>query len=267
MSRFRTIHISNPEYESNGLRYITVKSNHLAGRGDISVFVPLGGNYHQLPIVLLLHGVYGSHWSWSHNAGIHLKMDTWIATNKLPPMVLAMPSDGLWGDGSGYLPHASVNFEKWIAEDVIDAILETIPEVGNQSPLFIAGLSMGGFGALRIGASYGNKFKGASALSAITHLDQMPLFIEEDISGFRQKKRADESVFETLMFHRTTLPKFRFDCGLSDNLLSENRKFHEQLLSASVPHIYEEFSGGHDWAYWEENILKSLLFFNQIISY
>lgn len=73
-----------------------------------------------------------------------------INRGELPPMVVVMPSDGLWGDGSGYLPHHGYDFEKWIAMDVPDAIEGKIAGVQKHSPLFIAGLSMGGFGALRI---------------------------------------------------------------------------------------------------------------------
>ncbi|MGI9550185.1 MAG: alpha/beta hydrolase [Aurantibacter sp.] len=265
MPNFRTIEISDPRFESNGLRHITVKSNNLKSRGDISVFVPKGSDHHDLPIVLLLHGVYGSHWSWSQKTGVHLKMQSWIENQQLVPMILAMPSDGLWGDGSGYLPHQLANFEKWITEDVVNATIEMVPQATDHSRLFIAGLSMGGFGALRIGAKYGSKFSAASGLSSITGLDQMKLFIEEDLELLRQKEVENESVFDTIIKYRKNLPKIRFDCGLSDALLSYNRKLHQQLNQHAVPHSYVESPGDHDWAYWEEHIMDTLLFFNNII--
>src|ERR1700753_2853474 len=127
MPRFKTLEISNPLYENSRLRYITVKTPNLKGRGDIVVYVPPGFcSLDTLPIVTLLHGVYGSAWSWAYSAGVHLKIDELIQNGELPPMILAMPSDGLWGDGSGYLPHSGYNFEKWIAEDVPDAVIECI---------------------------------------------------------------------------------------------------------------------------------------------
>tara|TARA_B100001175_G_C19418108_1_gene594674 strand:- start:29 stop:847 length:819 start_codon:yes stop_codon:yes gene_type:complete len=265
MSKFKTIEISDPRYELGNLRYIIVKSENLGGRGDISVYVPPGENQAQLPMVILLHGVYGSHWSWANRTGIHLKMNRWVEEGKLTPMILVMPSDGLWGDGSGYVPHKSANYEKWIAENVVDAVFEMIPQVNDKSDLFISGLSMGGFGALRIGARYNNKFRGISGLSSLTHLNQMDQFTEENLSSLRQEKAIDESLIDILLSCRTDLPQFRFDCGLSDNLLQENRKLHEQLQGYSIPHLYKEFNGGHNWKYWGEHILDTLLFFNQII--
>lgn len=266
MSKFRTVEISDPRFESDNLRHITVKSNNLKNRGDISVFVPAGESYTNLPIVILLHGVYGSHWIWSQKTGIHLKMKSWIENNLLSPMLVVMPSDGLWGDGSGYLSHPNFDFEKWIIDDVIDATVELIPQASKSSQLFIAGLSMGGFGALRIGAKYGTKFSGISGLSSITQLEEMKNFVEEDISFLTQDDQQTASVFETITSNREQLPRFRFDCGLSDSLLKGNRKLHDQLKEQGIPHTYKEYPGSHEWDYWEEHIIDTMLFFNEIIN-
>ncbi len=265
MSKFKTVEISDPRFEANNLRHITVKSKNLSHRGDISVFVPPGVDHKDLPITILLHGVYGSHWIWSQKTGIHLKMNSWIEQNILSPMVVVMPSDGLWGDGSGYLPHQESNFEKWIIEDVFNATLELIPQTSKQSQLFIAGLSMGGFGALRLGIKYGSMFSGVSGLSSITQLEEMKSFIEEDLTLLKQDQTENESVFDTIVKYKNQIPKFRFDCGLSDPLLAGNRKLHTQLNELAIPHVYEEYPGGHEWEYWEKHIKDTMLFFNQLI--
>jgi len=263
MSMFKSIAVSDPRFEHENLRYITVKSKNIKGRGDISVFVPPGKNNSNLPIVLLLHGVYASHWAWTHLAGVHRQMLDGISRGLIKPMVLVMPSDGLWGDGSGYLPHQEQNFEKWIMEDVISAVIEVIKETSNESMLFIAGLSMGGFGALRLGAKYGTRFKAVSGLSSITNASQMQSLLEEDISGLLNENGAEISVLDVIISNRGILPKIRFDCGTSDTLVSENRILHDQLVANNIPHIYQEFEGAHEWTYWEENIFKTLLFFNE----
>jgi putative tributyrin esterase len=64
----------------------------------------------------------------------------------------------LFGDGSGYVPHKTENYERWIVEDVIEVIKEQLPMVTQNSPIFITGLSIGGFGALRLGAKYPSVF-------------------------------------------------------------------------------------------------------------
>ena len=78
-------------------------------------------------------------------------------------MVLAMPSDGLWGDGSGYIEHRTEprrNYERYIVEEVPACAAEVVSALGPGSPMFIAGLSMGGFGALRLAAKYPDRFRG-----------------------------------------------------------------------------------------------------------
>jgi len=261
MPGFRTLEISNPKYEADNLRFITVKTPNLKGRGDICVYVPKVPGEDVLPIVILLHGVYGSAWSWPCSSGVHRQVDHLIKEGKLPPMILAMPSDGLWGDGSAYLPHNGLDFEKWITDDVVNAVIESIHGAEKKSPLFISGLSMGGFGALRLGAKYGYKFKAISGLSSITSLPQMKLFVQESLKSYMQQNVIDEDLFSTFKAYRDQLPPIRFDCGKDDLLIKHNRELHQKMDKAGIPHIYEEYPGGHEWHYWSEHIIASLEFF------
>jgi enterochelin esterase-like enzyme len=262
MPGFRTLEISNPRFEANNLRFITVKTPNLQGRGDICVYVPQDMQRPTvLPVVLLLHGVYGSAWSWAHSGGVHLRTDELIRKGDLPPMILVMPSDGLWGDGSAYLPHNGLNFEKWIMDDVISAVIESIDGAEKSSPLFISGLSMGGFGALRLGAKYGYRFSGMSALSSITSLPQMKLFVQERLKSYMQENVVDEDLLATFMNYREQLPPMRFDCGTTDLLIDHNRELHKKMEKEGIPHIYEESPGSHEWPYWSEHIITSLKFF------
>lgn len=262
MSKFRTIEISDPAFEKDHLRFITVGTDTLAGRADICVFVPPGtAELNNLPVAILLHGVYGSAWSWAYSAGVHLQAMELIRSGALPNMIIAMPSDGLWGDGSAYLPHHNQNFEKWITEDVPQAVTEVLPQVSQQSAFFISGLSMGGFGALRIGVKYSHLFKAVSAHSSITALEQMCLFTKTPISAYKQTGPAEESVLATILRNKNNLPPIRFDCGDQDILTNDNRNLHEQLKLHHIEHQYEEFEGGHEWPYWQKHIARSLLFF------
>jgi len=265
MKRFRTVEVSDPQFESSGLRFITVKTPNLKGRGDICVYVPEVEDSSDLPIVLLLHGVYGSAWCWSQKAGAHLTAERLIKDGTIKPMILVMPSDGLWGDGSGYLAHNEYNFENWIVDDVIDAVRENIEEAKLSSVTFISGLSMGGYGALRIGAKYGGVFKAISAHSAITSLPQMSLFVEEPIEMYVQDESSEEDVFQTIEVYKKDLPHLRFDCGKKDLLIKHNRTLHEQLLESNISHEYFEFRGGHEWPYWQKHLEDSLKYFNQYI--
>ncbi|RYF77994.1 MAG: esterase family protein [Cytophagaceae bacterium] len=267
---FRTIELSDPAYERDGLRQITVKTPNLAGRGDITVWIPDAELIRQqpLPLVILLHGVYGSHWAWSLKAGAHRTADRLIRDSKIRPMILAMPSDGLWGDGSGYLPHNDHHFDRWIVEDVPSAVAAALPAdsvADFPSSLFIAGLSMGGFGALRLAATYPDSFKAAHGFSSITHVDQLSLFVEEPVSKYRQADSATESVLAMMVRNKAHLPAIQFDCGTDDPLVEYNRTLHQGLTEHNIAHTYSEHPGGHSWPYWQEHLTDALLFFNQMI--
>jgi len=243
------------------LRFLTVKTPNLLGRGDICLYLPRATEgLLDLPIYILLHGVYGSAWSWALQGGVHRSALHFMKEGEIKPAIIAMPSDGLWGDGTAYLPHHRRDFEQWIVKDVPQAIREVIPQAGEASPLFIGGLSMGGYGALMLGAKYPTLFQGISAHSAITRFEEMALFVEEPLSVY-QKDQVPPDVIDLLRENRDQLPPLRFDCGRKDPLLTGNRLLREQMSQEQIPYHYEEFEGGHDWAYWQEQVKKTLLFF------
>src|SRR5436190_2167419 len=103
--RFFTTEISDPQFERDNLRHITVRTKNLYGRGDMTVYVPPVDDLQDVPIVILLHGVYGSSWCWPLKAGVHFITDRLIKEKVIKPVILVMPSDGLYRDGSAFLPH------------------------------------------------------------------------------------------------------------------------------------------------------------------
>lgn len=244
-----------------GLDFITVKSNALKKRADITVFSPPNAGKNT-PLVILLHGVYGSHWAWAIKGNAHTTAQNLIETGQINPMILAMPSDGLYADGSGYVVHRTADYESWIVEDVIAVMKEQYPQITDKSSIFIAGLSMGGFGALRLGAKYPKLFKAFSGLSSITHFNQIGEFVE-NFEQLKQDASEQDGVLEWILKNKETISPFRFDCGTDDILIEHNRQLHQELKNKGIPHVYKEFSGGHTWEYWTEHLTETLLFFNE----
>lgn len=266
-SHFRTIGVSCPPCEQGGLRFVTVKSPALARRADITLFIPeQARGRRNVPLVVLLHGVYASHWAWAFCGGAHETARRLMEEKAISPMVLAMPCDGLWGDGTAYLDQSAGNFERWIMEDVPAAAAEAGGCTGSDSPLLLSGLSMGGYGALRLGLKHAARVRAISAHSSITHLRDLRDFLEEPLESFGPLDREElDPVFWALR-HRDCLPPLRFDCGTEDFLLEQNRLLHYRLKEAAIPHLYEEYSGGHTWDYWREHLRDSLLFFHNVLA-
>lgn len=233
------------------------------GRGDVTYWVPRGcAGEADLPVVVLLHGVYGSHWAWAGKAGAHLTAQRLMDAGEIGPCVLAMPGDGLVGEGSGYVDHpGGPRVAQWIADDVPDALRAAVPQVGAGSVFFIAGLSMGGFGAMRLGATRPDRFAAFAGMSSLTHLRQMA-WCTHDATRFDGWDTAEASLIETLTRERGRHGPFRFDCGRDDYLIGENRELHAQLDAAGVLHTYEEFAGEHTWDYWRDHLADALRFFD-----
>lgn len=269
---FRTIELSEPVYEHEGLRFATVKSGALGRRADVSVWVPRAERIGTL--LLLLHGVYGSHWVWSHKAGVHRTAQRLLAAGDIAPMVIAMPSDGLSRDGSGYLSWPAIetsigsgaeDVERWIVEEVPAIARLAAPDLLPDAKVAIAGLSMGGYAALRLGAKYADRFSAISAHSSITDIHEMENFTEEPVADYLTCAPAPElSALHWLQTHRDILPPIRFDCGVEDDLLAGNRRLHQSLVEGKIAHEYAEFPGAHEWTYWQRHIPGTLRFVNRI---
>jgi putative tributyrin esterase len=243
----------------HGFDFYTAKSNAMGQRGDVSVYKP-EGDFSSLPVVILLHGVYGSHWAWSLKGRVHEVLEKGIQSGELPPMMLVMPSDGLFQDGSGYLKHQNADYEKWIVEDIPVLLKEQYKEVDSKSKFFITGLSMGGYGALRLGAKNPQLFTAFSGLSSIINFSEMAQFVE-DYEGLKSSVISHENVGDILLENRGNIKPFRFDCGDEDNLYTANVALHELLKEEKIEHEFYTYPGAHTWDYWEKNIKETLRFF------
>jgi len=262
---FRTLEVSDPAFSPPGLRFVTVKSAALGQRADLLLFVPpQAAALRDVPLVLLLHGVYGSHWAWAFQGGAHLTAQRLIDSGDIPPLVLAMPSDGLWGDGSGYVAHGTQDVERWIIDEVPAAARAACTACSAASPLFIAGLSMGGFGALRLAGRHPQRFVAAAGHSSVTEAAQLDALMAETRAGWATAP-TDTRVIAALRDARAPLPALRFDCGRDDPFIAANRLLHAELQAAGIPHEYAEHDGGHGWAYWAQHLEDTLRFFGQAL--
>ena len=263
-SAFRTVEISDPAFEHEGLRSVTVKSRALGRRANVSVWVPQAEEPAEeiSTLLILLHGVYGSHWVWSQKGGVHRTAQQLLAAGEIGPMVIAMPSDGLGRDGSGYLTWPQKeNIEQWIVDEVPAVARLAAPALKPDAKIALGGISMGGYGALRLGAKFADRFSAISAHSAITGIAELESFVEEPLGDYLQcAPRGELDALYWMRRHRDRLPKLRFDCGVDDALISANRALHSALSDENIAHEYAEYPGGHAWPYWQEHVAETLRF-------
>jgi enterochelin esterase-like enzyme len=262
MSRFRNAVLSEPLC-GHGVRLATLYSPALKRRADMTIYLPEGYERQPLPLLILLHGVYGSHWNWWALGGLPQIARDMLASGEMRPLAIVMPSDGLWGDGTAYVPHRIFNAEAWVLEDVPECVGELLPMVRTEK-FYLAGLSMGGYGALRLGMKYAPKVKGISAHSAVTRLEDLKAFVSDPIGEYLASGAENTDIAYWAQTNRAMLPPIRFDCGREDSLLASNQALHANLLVHKIPHIYEENEGGHTWDYWQTHVRSTLRFVSEI---
>jgi len=261
---FADIELSLPRYTKDPLWHLTFQSPALRGRGNVLVYLPDGHEtMRDLPFAVLLHGVLGSHWSWAFNGGAHATAERLIAEGRIRPMALVMPSDGMVGRGSGYVNSSAARCEDWIVQDVVGAAIQVFACLGEASPKFIGGFSMGGFGALRLGAKHAGMFRAASGLSSIAHFDDLDMFVAVDGPEFAHLDEGDKSALHWMRANRGRLPAVRFDCGRDDRLFPRNAALHEALEREGIPHEFVVHPGTHSWSYWQEHLAETLEFFDR----
>ena len=134
---------------------------------------------------------------------------------------------------------------------------------------FIAGLSMGGYGATKIGLSCPDVFGGFASLSGAVDITDIPFAWDNewqgifgfDVKGYDSLKGtkhdcfalADEYAQKGLPF-----PKAYFWCGTEDFLIAANRRFDKHLNQLGYAHKYEESEGNHSWPYWDKHIRDAI---------
>jgi putative tributyrin esterase len=210
-------------------------------------------------VLYLLHGLYGDYRNWDSYTGLQ------NYDGKLRLLIVMPDADDAWYTNSATVPLD--RFEDYIVKDLISEIDEKYKTIRAAKGRAIAGLSMGGYGAVKLGLKYPQLFAFvgslSGALNAAQNLDiQRPEFrpkLREVFGDEGSRTRGENDIFQLLSTpHQTPRPYFYLACGTNDFLLETNRALAEQLSSRSINYEYHETPGGHTWAYWDRALLLLL---------
>lgn len=256
-----SLRISEPAFSPPGLKIASVESGHLRGRGDLAFYAPdVARHRDPLPLLVLLHGAYGSFWHWPLRGGAHAVADRMIAAGEIAPMALIMPGDGMKGATTGCVPQHEGDFESWIMQDVIEAAAGLDDRVSSGGPLALAGYSMGGFAALRLAARYASRVRAVASLAAVTHLNQLDMFLSPGSGRPVILNAGDAEVWPCIDAAGAAMPPMRVACGQDDPLFPANRALQEALLESEAKHECDFGPGAHEWSYWAAQLPHVLRF-------
>ena len=224
-----------------------------------NVIIPeLPGHDGPFPVFYLLHGLSDDYTMWQRKTSIGRYV-------QMLPLMIVMP-DG----GRGFYTDAKAGFayESAIVKDLVSFVDKTFHTVAHKAGRAIGGLSMGGYGAIKLALKYPELFASANGHSGAYGFAHGSWRAEESefqrITGENPVGGPDDVFALAEKFaprtNRAQMPALRLDCGTSDFLLDQNREFHAHLQNLGIPHEYAEFPGAHDWSYWDKHIQKSLRF-------
>jgi S-formylglutathione hydrolase FrmB len=207
-------------------------------------------------VFYLLHGLSDDHTIWQRRTSIERYVEG-------KPLVVVMP-DG----GRGWYTNAKEGFayEDDLIKDVVGLIDRTFPVKAERAGRCIGGLSMGGYGAVKLGCKHHEMFCSVNSHSGAVGFARDPERAKSLGPEFRRifgddfTDGAEDPFAVVKKVDHGRLPAMRIDCGRDDFLLDQNRAFHAHLDSLHIKHEYEEFPGAHNWEYWDLHVREALAF-------
>lgn len=211
----------------------------------------------------LLHGIFGNYTDWVSGTNIQ----RWAEEKDL---AVVMPS----GDNMFYVDQEAAHnyYGELIGQELVEITRKMFPLSHKREDTFIAGLSMGGYGAIRNGLKYHDTFGYIGGLSSAMLIDgledrtnEVPFFIDGkdfaesffgDLSKVKESDKNPEWLVKKLIEEQAELPKMYLACGTEDSLLAPNQKFRDFLRASGVDVTYEEGPGNHEWDFWNRYIKK-----------
>jgi len=222
-----------------------------------NVVLPAGyaGSEQRYPVLYLLHGWQGDETNW-----INLTHLVQVAS-AYPVIVVTPRANNSWYVNSATVPadrYADYIFTDLIAD--VDAHFRTLATPRQRA---IAGLSMGGYGAMLFSLRHPGAFAFAASISgAFTG----PAGIEQVLPGLKPSTDAafgapasdtrKQNDLDPLLAadDPAQQPHFFLECGAGDPLLESNRHVVAELSSGKFAYEYHELPGAHTWAFWDQSL-------------
>lgn len=246
-------------------------SNALQKNANVTVFLPTqdaddylfgDGNTKYDPAkkyqtLYLLHGSYGDYTDWSRLACVERYAQAHC-------LAVVMPS----GENSAYLNmNAGENYLDYIGRELPQFLQTVFPLSPRREDNFIAGLSMGGYGCMRVGLEFPERFAAIASLSGALdmqalrehggpHMEKMDRGYSLAVYGDRNLHGSRDDLLCLLrdnLDKGKSLPKLYMTIGTEDFLYPVNEAFYAKAKELADIR-YETYPGVHDWIFWDAHI-------------
>ena len=232
-------------------------------------------NHERFPTLYLLHGLGGNHTNWVS----FTKLMTYAGKYRF--IIVCPDARNGWYTNSSLTRDA--NYEDLIMKDVLADVENKYRVIRSKYYRGIAGLSMGGYGALKLGLKYPASFTFAAGMSPSV---QFPAGLEDSVIASRWSRTSTTDLRELFGSRRneawnnddifylieranpSVIPYFYLSIGSQDGILELPDLTHNTaaaMRKKKIPFELHELPGGHDWKFWDSEIAIVLQRFNDII--
>lgn len=211
----------------------------------------------KFPVLYLLHGLSDDHSKWLRNTSLERYVEDKNLIVVMPTVYRGFYTDMKQGP----------DYWTFVSEELPHVVQSLFPASSKREDTFAAGLSMGGYGAFKLGLRQPEKFAAIASLSGALDIltfenEDKPLTADEYryiFGSSKEVKGSTDDLFalaSQLKQEQRGIPKLFQSCGTEDFLYSDNLHFLEHLRQLGIEVTYEEESGAHDWNYWDKHIKR-----------
>ncbi len=267
------------------LMTLTFESRYLRSNQTVSVVLPdmprhldpaaFYAAQQDLKVVWLLHGTFGDHTDWVRKTNV----ERYAAAKGV---VLVMPSalNSNYANWSGF--SLGYDMHDHLVHELMPLVHHWLPVSPRREDNFVAGLSMGGRGTVKLAASHPDLFAAAAVLSAapvdlsgLTHeqvtastdpMTQRLRGMVDNAGGLDAFLASDENVWRVIdeqVAAGTSLPRMLFACGADDALIHDNLlAFRDHAARIGLDaEFWVEDGYAHEWPFWDLAIRRAFEFF------
>lgn len=217
------------------------------------------------PVLYLLHGLGGHYGDWVTRTNL-----ADYASQYRMIVVTPEGNDGWYTDS---VSNGNGKYESYILRELMPDVQKRFRTIESRYGRGIAGLSMGGYGAIKFGLKSPGTFAFAGSLSGALSTTS---WTEEDLKNLQSIRDSVFGVFGPIgsetrkandIFEITrglsagrvaALPYIYIDCGTEDFLISNSTQFAALLREKKIPHEFRELPGDHNWPYWDQQVREVL---------
>ncbi|HEY3310369.1 MAG TPA: alpha/beta hydrolase family protein [Anaerolineales bacterium] len=245
-------------------------SESLGMRASLSILLPqratAGQSQHKhkpkYRTLYLLHGHSDDHTAWQRWTSIERYVESMHLAVVMPSVHLSFYTDMVHGG----------KYWQFISEELPAIAREIFPLSGRREDNFVAGLSMGGYGAFKLALTHPDRFAAAASLSGALDISEVVKAHGEPddeawLAGMRNVfgnldkvsgSKHDLFVLANKAAAGAVKPRLYMCCGTEDFLFEDNLRFRDHLAGLPFDLTFEQGSGGHTWDFWDRMIQNVL---------